>query len=432
MSHRKKNIFVLGMNDFNRRKLNTLPEAESYRFHELLTFKESHGSSHYDIDRLMEKSIKRTASFDGPVDAILGFWDFPISIMQTILAERFGTAGTSPQSVLLCEQKLWSRIRQREVIPEMVPDFAGFNPFDENPRESIDLDYPFWVKPVKAFAGHLGFRVESDGDFDRAVRRIRRRVERFSKPFYRLLEYTDPPAGFVRDDPRFCIAESIIGGSQCTLEGYAFQGDIDMHGIIDSHRFPSSSSFSHYQYPSELPEGVHRRMRRAAKAIMSHVGFENSAFNIEFFWDKKSDDIKLLEINPRISQSHADLFHKVDGVSNHRIALAVNIGKHPDLPFREGPYEVAGKFFVRHFTNGIVRSAPGEEEVAEVREEIPDTYVELLAEKGQELEDLDYQDSYSYKLAIIYLGGDSREDLQRKFKKARDILGYDIEDKEED
>lgn len=425
-----KDVFILGMNEFNEDKLHAVPEAGGCRFHTLLTLEESHGAAKYDIDTLMRKSVKGLEEHPGGADAVIGFWDFPVSIMQTILAERFGLRGAPPASVFRCEHKLWSRIKQREIIPEMAPPFAGFDISADNPRAAIDLDYPFWVKPAKSFGGHMGYHVANDDDFDRAVAGIRKRIARFEEPFRRLLEMTDPPAEFDPDDPCFCIAEGIIDGNQCTLEGYACEGSIDMHGIIDSHRIPGGSSFDYFQYPSALPEGVGERMRDAARKVMPHLGFNNAAFNIEFFWDEDTDKIWLLEINPRISQSHADLFHKVDGVPNHKITLDVALGRPPRLPAREGPYEVAGKFFVRHLKNGVVRKAPGERELRRLKEAVPDIHVDLRAEEGQKLEDLDFQDSYSYKLAILYFGGESGKDMQETFRKAKEILGYEIEDLE--
>ena len=432
MNKINQNVFVLGMNDFNQKKLEALPEADECTFHSLLTLDESHGAATYEVDTLMNKATNRLEAFKEPIDAIIGFWDFPISIMQTILAERFGVRGTSPQSVLRCEQKYWSRVRQREVIPNLVPDFCGFDPFADHPRQDIELDYPFWVKPVKAFGGHMGYRCENDKDFHRAIKGIRKSIDRFREPFYQLLSYTEAPPEFPDDDPRFCIAEKIIGGSQCTVEGYAFEGDIGIHGIIDSHYVEGGSSFTHFQYPSSFPEEVTERMREATRTVMKHLEYNNAAFNIEYFWDEESDNLWLLEINPRISQSHADLFHKVDSVSNHKITVNVALGRPPHLPVREGEYNVAGKFFVRHFKNGIVRSAPGEEEIQRLREAIPGIHMDLRVKEGQELEELLYQDSYSYKLAILYFGGEDEADLQQKFETAKDILGYEIEDLEEE
>jgi hypothetical protein len=424
---RQQNVFILGMNDFTRAKLSALPEAEECAFHELLSLEESHGAAVYDVHALMDKARRRLDAFDGPIDAIVGFWDFPISIMQTLLSEEYGCRAPSPQSVLRCEQKLWSRRKQIEVIRDLTPRFRGFDVFAENPREQIDLEYPYWIKPVKSFAGHLGYRVENDADLDHALSRIRKQINRFAEPFKDLLSYTAPPEEFRGEETGFCIAEGIIGGQQCTVEGFVRDGELDLHGIIDSHRIDSTMCFSHFRYPSTLPEPVRRRMREATVRIMERVGFDNGAFNVEYFWNEELDDIKLLEINPRISQSHADLFHKVDGVPNHKITVDVALNRPPHLSGFEGKYSVAGKWFIRRFENGVVTRAPGEKELQRLKEVQPDTVVDLAAEEGQELEDLDYQDSYSYKLAFVYLGGDSDEEMREKFDQACEILGYRVE-----
>jgi len=421
-----KNIFILGMNEFNKQKLESLPQADFCTFHTLLTYEESHGSHEYRIKDIMEKAISRLESFDGSIDAVLGFWDFPVSIMQTILGKQFGTTAASPKSVVNCEHKFWSRKIQAEVIPESTPDFCAFDPFNDDALDNIHLSFPFWIKPIKSFAGHLGFRISSEADFIRAMEITRKRIDRFTKPFYELLTYADIPEIDEQEELNFCIAEGIISGHQCTVEGYAHDGEVHSHGIIDSHTFKDSSSFSHFSYPSVIPDGVKARMKEKTKKVMKAMGFDNSAFNVEFFWDEETDDIKLLEINPRISQSHADLFHKVDGLPNHKIILDIALGESPGLPDKNGPYNIAGKFFIRHFKNGTVEKAPGTDDLDKLHDAYPDVHVELLAKEGQELEDLDYHDSYSYKLAIVYLGGETEKEMQRKFKDVKNILPFEI------
>ena len=51
-------------------------------------------------------------------------------------------------------------------------------------------------------------------------------------------------------------------------------------------------------------------MIRITEKIISHIGFDNSAFNIEYYWDRGRDKIWLLEINTRVSQSHSDVLKK--------------------------------------------------------------------------------------------------------------------------
>ncbi|MDZ7748970.1 MAG: hypothetical protein U5K43_09085 [Halofilum sp. (in: g-proteobacteria)] len=107
---------------------------------------------------------------------------------------------------------------------------------------------------------------------------------------------------------------------------------------------------------------------------MSHVGYDNSAFNIEYFWDEQLDKVWLLEINTRISQSHSDIFEKVDGVSNQQVTVDLALGRKPDMPSGEGQYPLAAKFFHRVF-HGDARVArvPTREEIDGGRERIPGT-----------------------------------------------------------
>ena len=64
-------------------------------------------------------------------------------------------------------------------------------------------------------------------------------------------------------------------------------------------------------------------MREISGRALTHVGFDNAAFNIEFFWEPATDAIRLLEINTRIAQHHSDLFEKVHGASNHQAMIDV-------------------------------------------------------------------------------------------------------------
>ncbi|MFK4273356.1 biotin carboxylase, partial [Streptomyces milbemycinicus] len=85
--------------------------------------------------------------------------------------------------------------------------------------------------------------------------------------------------------------------------------------------------------------------------------------SIEYFYDPATDEINLLEINPRHSQSHAELFAYVDGVSNHHCMLSLALGEDPALPYRSGPYTMAAKWYYRWFADGVVHDTPVEEEI---------------------------------------------------------------------
>ncbi|HSJ44179.1 MAG TPA: hypothetical protein VK923_05800 [Euzebyales bacterium] len=410
----RRNIFVLGLEEHNLATLEDLPDADRYAFHRLLTVAELQQGDEIPIEHLFDKALRQLEAFDATIDAIVGYWDFPISSMVPMLNDRVGLRSASLESVLKCEHKYWSRLEQSKVIDEH-PRFALVD-LDGEP-ERPDLDYPFWVKPVKSFSGELAFRVDDDHSFHDAVRTIRDGIDRVASPFEWVLDRADLPPEIAEVGGRACLAEESIDGHQVTIEGYSLDGAVETYGAIDSLCYPDSPSFLRFQYPSRLPAGVIERMNQVSGAVIRQVGLDASTFNVEFLWDAETDDLRLLEVNPRHSQSHAHLFADVDGAANHKVMVDLALGSRPRLPRREGPYEVAAKWFLRRFADGLVTRSPTPDEVAAVESEIPGVVVHLVAEEGDRLSQLYDQDSYSYKLANIYVGAADEEELAAKYER---------------
>ena len=423
-----KNICVLGLNGFNRRKLEGLRRAGEYRFHGILDSDAIMEGVHFPIEQMLQQAEAQMEALGEPVDAIIGYVDFPVSTMLPILAERFGVRAASLESLLKCEHKYWSRRVQQEVVPEHVPAFQAFDPFAEDAADQVSLDYPFWLKPVKSAGSFLGFRIHDREELEAALATTREHIGIFATPFNRVLEYADLPPEIARVDGNHCIAESIIGGRQCTLEGSVLDGTIRFHGVIDSIRARNRSTFLRYQYPSRLPLRVRKQMKQIGRRVLSHIGYDNAAFNIEFFWDKPTDRIWLLEINTRIAQHHSDLFEKVDGVSNHEVAVDVALGREPEFPHREGPFRYAACCWLRRYRDGVVERVPSEEEIAALEREIPGLIVEPHVAPGTRLSELTHQESYSYVLAVVYVGGEDPSSLLETYRKARRRLHFRFRD----
>jgi quercetin dioxygenase-like cupin family protein len=423
---RRRNIFVVNLNEFNLGRLQSIRNAENYNFLKLLDSRDVLEQEHYDIDQILTKGRNELERYPGGVDGLIHYTDFPVSTTVPILCREFGLPSASLEAVLKCEHKFWSRYEQRHCIPDHIPQFAAFDPFDDAALGKLGLDFPFWVKPIKSFSSYLGFRINNEADWAHAISEIRAHIGRFG-PFDNLLERVDMPAEVAGIGGGDCIAESIIGGRQCTLEGFVHKGRLRVYGTVDSIREPNGTSFASYQYPSRLPARVRKRMTEVIDIFMSQVGYDNAPFNAEFFWDANTDQIWLLEINPRISESHADLFRKVDGASHHEIATDLSLGVRPRLPYRDGEFACAGKFFIRSYHDAIVKAAPSPEAIAEVARRIPGTIVSLTAEPGQQLSELMDQDSYSYTLALLWIGAASPARLQKRYEQAVEILEFELE-----
>lgn len=426
-----KNVFVIGLDDFNREKLRSIREPDCYVFHGVLDPPEVLETYDFPIADMLDRAAKQIRGWQdesgGSVDAIAGYMDFPVSTMLPLLCEQFEVRSPTLESTLKCEHKYWSRLVQREVVPDHIPRFQAFDPFQEDAFAAIDIDLPFWVKPIKSSGSMLGFRIGSREEFDRAVAQIREEIHVISEPFNFVLDQASLPRE-VRDvEGHFCLAESIIGGRQCTLEGYSFEGTVRPFGIVDSIRYQNGSSFFRYEYPSTLPDVVREELVEITRRVIPHIGLDNSAFNIEFFWDRQRNHVWLLEINTRVSQSHSDLFEKVDGQTNQQVTVQVACGEEPDFVHRQGMYSCAAKFFWRTFDGDAeVTRVPTAEEVAAVADRFPSAVVKPQVEVGMKLSDLVEQDSYSYAICLIYLGGDHTKDLLDKYLACQEMLPFEF------
>jgi len=427
-----RNIFVVGLDAHNRQRLAHLRGAENYRFHGVIEPAEVNDTEIFPIEDMLARAETQLKAFGEPVDAIVGYMDFPVSTMLPLLCERLGTRTTSLESLLKCEHKYWSRRVQHEVIADYIPRFTAFDPFDPQALAHIGeagLYFPFFVKPIKSSGSRLGFRIESPEDFAHAVERLRDGIGTISEPFNYVLEHAKLPDEVRLVDGGHCMAEEIIGGWQCTLEGYVFQGEVVPYGIVDSIRYPQVLSFLSYRYPSQLPEHIQHKMQALTRDVMAHIGYDNAAFNIEYFWDEVQDRIWLLEINTRVAQSHCDLFEKVDGVSHQQVTVDLALGQSPDLPSRQGAFAFAAKYFYRvFFTDATVGQVPSDEDIAALQQAFPGTIITLQVEVGTRLSSLPEQDSYSFALAYIWMGADDIVALEDNYARLAEQLHFGFED----
>jgi biotin carboxylase len=421
-----ENVFVVGLNDHSAAILSRLPDAGRYRFHRLLDADELLFGETIPLPDLLAEAQQQVEAFDGPVDAIIGFWDFPVSTMVPMLCQRLGLRWASLESVVKCEHKYWSRLEQQRVIDEY-PRF-GLVDIDGEPALPDGLSYPVWVKPVKSVSSALAFRVEDGQQLRQAAAAMRDGIGRMGDPFDFVLSHLQLPPEVTGIGGRACLAEEAATGAQVTVEGYSFHGDVHVYGTVDSITCPDSSSFLRYQYPSSLPSAVTQRMAEISERVIKQIGLDGITFNIEYFWDPDHDTISLLEVNPRHSQSHAELFEQVDGVANHDHMLQLALGREPRLRHREGPYYIAAKWFVRRVADGVASRVPTSQEIEQVERAIPGCTVDVTVTTGDRLSELYDQDSYSYALATVYVGADDEDELIRKYEQALAGLPFEFEE----
>ncbi|MGK7653905.1 ATP-grasp domain-containing protein [Roseovarius sp. B08] len=427
-----KNVFVVGMNELNAARLKRLRGVEDVSFHPLLTSAEVSDTQIFDIPDMLRRAEETLDAFDGSIDAIVGYIDFPVSTMLPLLCEKYGVRNASLESLLKCEHKYWSRKVMAEVIPDHVPNFTAFDPFDDEALSEIGeagLRFPFFVKPIKSSGSRLGFRIDSPEDFAYATEAFRAEINEISEPFNYILNKANLPEDVKAVEGHYCMAERVIGGRQCTVEGYVHEGEVVPYGVVDSIRYPQVLSFFYYLYPSTLPPRIQEQMAEITKTVMKHIGYDNAGFNIEYYWDEVQNQIWLLEINTRIAQSHCDLFEMVDGVSHQQVTVDLGLGRKPDMPKGEGPESVAAEFFYRVFFNdATVARAPSRAEVEVAAEQVEGTRITSYVSKGSKLSELPEQDAYSYAVASVWMGAQKQSKLLWNYEQVMKKLNYEFTD----
>ncbi|HND09092.1 MAG TPA: ATP-grasp domain-containing protein [Pseudomonadota bacterium] len=356
------------------------------------------------------------------VSGVLGTGDYPGCMFSAFIAEQLGLPGPTPREVVLLSHKYYSRLKQRDLVPEATPHFELVDSF--RPDRPKHLDFPFFVKPVKGTMSIRAQMVNSQEALERAVALTPEELLRYGAVLHaysQLLAHYEP-------DPipiHYFIAEAPLRGVQVTVDGFVQSGVSTVMGITDSIMYPGTISFERFEYPSSLPDGVQAKMVQIANRLMSAVGFDHSCYNIEMFYDPVQDAISIIEINPRMSYQFADLFERVDGMSSFAVQLALATGKQVHWPRGQGPCKVAASFVMRRFSDAQVISVPSAAALALLQERFPGTHVELLCAAGERLSDHD-QDVGSFRYCIVNMAAQSKSELYDHYAELQQILRFEF------
>lgn len=420
----KKQVFVVGLDEFNLKKLQRLPEAQECDFLPAIDIKEMRGVEKLNMQSIIGKAFQRIDEH-GKIDAIVSYYDFPGTTLVPIIAERYHLPAPTLESVMKCEHKFWSRLEQNKVIAHSVPQFKAFDPFDEKAYQAIEMIPPFWIKPIKSYRSYLAYKINSEYQFNDLMKEVQENINFMSEPFNYILQNYHLPHEFTQMKETM-IAETPITGHQCTIEGYVYNGEVVVYGIVDSVREEDRTSFTRYEYPSSLPQEIQFRMADLARRAITQVGLNNSPFNIEFFYNSTVNQNFLLEINPRISQAHTDIFEKIHGISHHSIMLNLALGRRPKALEYKGKHRIASNFMLRTYEPGIVQDVPSESEIEHLKHKYPELEMKVHVQKGMHLSELYGQDSYSFELANIYLGARNQEELLENYHDCLNNLTFEI------
>ena len=179
-----------------------------------------------------------------------------------------------------------------------------------------------------------------------------------------------------------------------------------------------------WDYPSHLPKKLQKQAESIADRFLQAVGYTHGFFNMEFVFDEETDQIKVIEFNPRMAAQFSDLYARVDGKNLHDMATALSHGIDPTtLPVNEPTAACASSFVYRSFDPTALVGMPTASEQHAFQTSFPDglllQFPKLIGQIRRE-----FKWSGSYRFGIVHLGGDSPADLARRCEQASSMLGW--------
>jgi hypothetical protein len=302
------------------------------------------------------------------------------ALLAAVVAQRRGLPGPSPEALFACQHKPTSRTIQQRVVPDATPRFAPIH-------QASSLEPPYFVKPVVGRLSQLARRIEGAGELAELPAH-----DPYLHGYARLTELAGLPAGGLRG----YIVEEVVEGEEVTLEGYVHEGRLVVIGITDSVMYPGTNSFERFEYPSRFTQRF-GELSDVARRLIPALGFDGGFFNIEFFLPERGA-AKIIEVNGRIASQFAPLVQALHGRSTYDVLFDLACGENPGWS-EHGPNGVAVSYVVRTFEDAFVASAPE-----------PDDGVEILARPGRRLSEQGPNDVRSFRLAIVYEAGATREE----------------------
>jgi carbamoyl-phosphate synthase large subunit len=227
-----------------------------------------------------------------------------LELAETGVLEALGIEliGAPPEVIRRAEDRELFRETVREAGLKVPESLVVTSPADV----PADLSFPVILRPAFTLGGHGGGtarnRRELDSLLDRALR---------ESPVRQVL-----------------VEENLTGWDEFELEVIRDRNDnvvivcsienLDPMGVHTGDSVTVAPQMT-------LPDEAYQELRDAAAAIVRAVGVECGGSNIQFARDRESGDVRVIEMNPRVSRSSA-LASKATGYPIAKVAAKLAVG----------------------------------------------------------------------------------------------------------
>lgn len=347
------------------------------------------------------------------------------SILQTVLKQECPTLrGPSLESVFLCNHKVCTRevlLHKTMNIPFMPINVKDdFHQIAEKVKTS--LGFPIVMKPcIDVLSSMMKIVFNEDSLFDTLSKfnKVSVTEDVHAYIFEKFISAKKYP---LVKQPVVIAEDFICDATNHTIECFVQDGKVIPWTISDSIFWPNSPTIYYGMgCPSLLKPQIQSALWDMTIWVgerMIKYGFKDQFFNMEIFV-RKNGDFRVLEINPRLSNTQCEQYREIFGKSNRQALLEILQGKKCQTPKHlQKRYSVT--FFLISLAKGNtsdIVNYPALPSFPNVHLKVPEgVYVEPMADGG-----------VMYGTALV--SGEDFADCHRQIKSLRLEL---FKDKPED
>ncbi|MFW6081946.1 MAG: ATP-grasp domain-containing protein [Desulfosalsimonas sp.] len=386
-----------------------------------LTIETSEKILQFGVRQYLEQTIERIKNNPGMYDGIVGTHDSS-AVFAAIIAQQTGHRFAPVNAVINCQNKYLCRRIQRSVVPEHTPAYALALDYLRNPSR---VSLPFFIKPVRSNISFGTHKVGEPGELENYIARESIDIARFNQ--YYLDALAIDPAYHNALNVATCnsfLCEDLIHGTQVTVDGYIFEGEIDFFGITRAVYHRETNSFFYHAFPHRFSRELTAKIKTALQKLMPALGIDNSFFNVELRADEDTNTFKIIEVNCRIAFQFAKTIEAVTGVDPLRMLCDMAVGRRPgQRPADFQTYDFCYNFELHMFHDALILETPTQSAHAEIKMKHPEVRIRNLIHENARLSDFKHNPE-SFRYCVLDVPGNSHEEIMVKYQKVVSMLGY--------
>ncbi len=378
----------------------------------------------YGVQPYLERTIALIKEHPAMYDGVVGTHDSS-AVFASIICAETGKTFASLESVINCQNKYISRRKQREILPEAVPEFCLALDYLKDPTR---LRPPFFIKPVRSnisFGTHL---IQTPEELEYYIALESKDIVVNNQYYLDALSLRPHMAnGLNVATCNSFLCENLISGEQVTVDGFVCQGQVTLFGMTKAAFYPGTNSFSHHEFPYSFSEALHQKITHGLQRLIPALGIDNSFFNVELRADQDQETFAILEINCRIAFQFAKTIELVSGFDPLHLLCELACNEKPDLSWiKDNTYPMCFNFELHSFADKKIIKTPTQSGFEEIRLLYPDVHIRNLIHERSNLSDYKHNPE-SFRYCIVDIPGHSREEIMAASKQITSLLGYEFE-----